>query len=90
MTYARITKDLLYEAVDASPDRTGDVIVNRAPHEAEHIKVRLLDDDGIVYYEGIADQTGMEVLFDWSQKDSGTTLLQEWDRKTKKWKDVIG
>jgi hypothetical protein len=87
--YAKITKDLLCD---------GDVItVNREGHTWGELelkggvvlhKIRLLDDDRIPYYEGIATDDALETVFEFAMHDVGCTILQVKDLAGE-WIDAI-
>lgn len=88
--YAKITKDLLYEPPDdVVGDRTGVVLI--CPEDGQPdgplLKVRLLDDDRIPYYEAEATDETLEELASWAGRDSGCTILQT--QKAGAWVDTI-
>lgn len=91
MTFAKITKDLLFTPDDADmglTNRTGEVLVGDPSTHTYHPKhdlFRLLDDDRIPYFEGWADNDGMEFALEWGMRDSGATILQV--RKDGRWVD---
>ena len=50
-------------------------------------KFRLLDDDGIVYYEGRSRDIGFGPLSDFGQPNAGATAIQYWVEGVG-WKDL--
>lgn len=94
--YAKITKDLINceEILGVEYVRENKVIFGTLEDatcgEPFMLRVRLLDDDRIPYYEADVDEdAALEPLFFWCQRDAGCTILQVWytDRG---WEDVIG
>lgn len=71
--YWRITKDKLVDGTYITESRVG-TGVGEKPEEVFH--VRLLDDDGEVYYYGEADDDGMEDMLYFTMNDAGCTILQ--------------
>lgn len=84
--YARITRD--YIAQGDWKAATGTTFGSPSTAVGEVYKVRLLDDDGEVYYHAEADDEALEGLYDWAAHDVGTTLLQTRNADGT-WKDVI-
>lgn len=81
----KITEDHLFgEDPEVFDDRTGLIGWERcepdhAPESELTIRFKLYDDDGILYYGGIANDEGLEVAYDWGYGDSGTTRLDTFD-----------
>ena len=76
----KITKDNQYQELDdiklGLKDRSG-VRTKNFDESLATEKFRMLDDDGIVCYEGIADKnTGFEPLHNFGTPDSGCTEIQ--------------
>jgi hypothetical protein len=84
--YAKITEDKLWKPNDPFINRKGTLLID-FKDRGELVKFRCLDDDGEVYYVGVADDEALEAVFDWAARDSGVTVLQCWIDE--QWKDVI-
>ncbi len=82
-----ITKDHLYDPEDGLPSRVGtqgpsDATEQQLAKAAQGRKWRVLDDDGIVYYEGRiwTEEPGSELdfgpLWDFGAPDAGAVIIQ--------------
>jgi hypothetical protein len=88
-----ITRDLLFEDTPNTGNTKSRAGVHSADYDearfarADTLEIRLLDDDGEVYYEGRitrrrlegAEDRAFEVL-DWAMADAGCTELQFYDK----------
>lgn len=53
------------------------------------IRFRMYDDDGILYYEGRADEdTSFEPLDDFGMPNAGCTYIKYWNDDEQKWETV--
>jgi hypothetical protein len=73
--YALLVKQL--QPSDENWHREGHLLSDgRPPYGAEMNVWRALDDDRIPYYIIIADNDGIEAMFEWAAKDVGVTIIQ--------------
>jgi len=86
---ARIYVDLLFDGEYINESKVG-TSFGDGKVEGQLYVWRTLDDDNIEYYRGIGDDVSLEYVFEWSQRDSGTTLLQTMNIATGTWEDCIG
>jgi len=86
--YWRIQKDHLVDGSIITKSRVGYGVGNEVPHNEPLYRVRLFDDDGELYYEGVSDDDGLEHMFNWASRDAGVTLLQILMNGV--WRDEIG
>lgn len=88
----QIIKDLLTMESDKLPE-----LVSGPRNCLDNVempdKFRMLDDDGVVYYEGICnclsnnhpDVNGFEPLDDFGEPNAGCTSIEYWNEATEGW-----
>lgn len=65
------------------------VASGRTPRDDELVLFRLLDDDGIPYYEGQAtDEFMVMAALDARSESTGVTTAQVWSRDALAWEDL--
>lgn len=86
--YGIITHDEI--TWDNGDDKKGKVFGDPQTFVGDEARVwRLLDDDRVPYYYGIADDDCLETIFEWAMPDAGTTILQVLNPVTLQWKDEM-
>ena len=88
--YGRIDRDYLFEPGDTIPSRVGTTWGKKEQAEGEIFRIRLLDDDGEVYYGGESDDEAMETIYEFARRDAGAVILEAHSEGETEWKMIIG
>lgn len=88
--YWKIDRDYLVDGEIITETRVGTKVGEKQNAVGKIMRFRLLDDDLEVYYGGEADDDGLESVFDFAQRDAGTTLLETRFAEDDEWHPVIG
>ncbi|HLM59883.1 MAG TPA: hypothetical protein VK308_03665 [Pyrinomonadaceae bacterium] len=89
----KITKDRFAAEIEGrSAVGVGSVGIDQIDEKTLTEKFRLLDDDGVIYFDGVSDdstsQNAFDPLDDFGQLDSGCTEIQYFNKETRRYETL--